>query len=669
MSNAIDAMSGVDLGGFSTNTEAGNVMAFCSAAGQFLTLIPRKAANIFDSDKTVKRVLPRRYPPASDPTDGLAFHLKNIEYNFYPDLAETRTVTAVATRDSWNYKRTARTQPDVGRTVQFTISKETTINLANVTLMPAEATTNAEGCAEVKVKVTLDAELSKEHLLNRQNRIVLTATLTTDTQEKIEQSLVLVIHRNEDVNTPVDSSERPTAFQKTLKPVRSNETWLVFQPKLPVESEGVKAVLQLLNQVACRRQGNHPFLNPTVGLFDARAQGAVNSFRTAFATAPTGTPITDYRRTRFGVRHEPEVLSYITAEYDQADPAPLIIDSHLLEGKETWRSGRRVMPQSQDDIVGADGLLDIYTAVVWRFIERVYGRALEYANAQTRWCRHPNDFGQQDWPELVTRGVAYTYGASDTLEDFVQHYPPNNTIAHWNEYHETQNPHFIGLHMNSNKYGSACNWVILQAPAAGQVQIPLITRHDVLTAIGTSAATNMDIFAANRRIVHNWDANLGYYSGIDCSAFIWRCSREALFGATHCTDLASERIWRNGETIPRQSTAGWPDHYRQILINGNPAHRRTIVFRGDILNRSGHHVVFLETADRAGIASNEANPHTRIRILQAHGELSDFDGNNNECARRVIESPLSAWGTANSSWLTDNNASTAAQHGRLYLWS
>src|ERR1017187_2604169 len=60
-------------------------------------IIPRKPANIFAADYSLKTLLPDRYPGGT--------RIKKLEYNFYPDLNATRTITAVvtpATSDSRN---------------------------------------------------------------------------------------------------------------------------------------------------------------------------------------------------------------------------------------------------------------------------------------------------------------------------------------------------------------------------------------------------------------------------------------------------------------------------------------------------------------------------------------------------------------------------------------
>lgn len=624
-----------------------------------LNVLPRHAAQVLDSALTLRRLLPIRYPPASTgEADPVANRLKHIENNFYPDLATSRTLCAVVTEEPWHPTQGARPTPSSGRTVSFALGPGTTVPTANLTLAPAQATTNADGMAETVLTLTLDAQLSKQNLVAGQNVIEVVATLEGSTPT-VRRVLLMTVHRNEDVDTALGTREDPAAFQATLEPVTALRTWLVHQPNLPVQSAGVTAVQQLLNQVACRRRGaQHPFVDPA-GLFDDTTRTALDAFRTAFGTAPTGTALADYQNTRFGVCVEAEVLEYLRLEYGRSDAQVFVVDGHLLEGKQRWAAGGHLVPTSATDTGGADGLLDIFTSVVWYFITRQRARAREYITAQTRWLRHPNDYGGTGWPSTVTLGEAYTYGGDKRLDSFLEHHPQTETTAHWNLYAAGS---YVGLHSGNNKYGSACNWVILNTQSQA-----LTTAASVNEALGTNSPTNEDSIPAARRVIHNYPGSLGSYTGIDCSAFQWRCCSDPQvnFENTHCTDLANQRIWRNGETIGRPNTGGWVPLYRQILLNNAPAGRRRISYRGDMLNVAGSHIVMLDAENRSDISSDAANPGTRIEINHANGGVSNFNGNNGQCPRRTVTSPLSAWSAANNSWL--NNGATV-HHGRIYLW-
>lgn len=406
-----------------------------------IVLIPRKPVNIFDWEKYVKPLLPDRYPPRQAP-------LKKIELNFYPDLNQTRTVTAVVTDTSWTPQCERRTTPAAGIKVIFYKGPGTT---ADISLSAWEATSDAEGCASINVTVnTLETTKAQ---IEATAGIEIIAVLPAECGGG-RATLTLTIHRNEDVDAALAPEERPDDFATTLAPVLNLQTWVVRQPRRWVTSNGAHAVQQLLNQVACRCQsGGHEFLRPD-GEFGNGSGSEAGRFIRDFSREPVSgaQPIDTFRQRRFKVaveempiRPEQGVGTYVRAEYGSYTDGCLI-DAYILVGPKRWQRG--------SNITAADGLLDLYTAVVWEFIETMYLRGRQYADLATNWYRHPNDNGPaaNPWPAAVTQGVAYWYGGARNLEDFITDLqtnsanPPNQT---WLQY-LNQNNSRIGLHGANN---------------------------------------------------------------------------------------------------------------------------------------------------------------------------------------------------------------------------
>jgi hypothetical protein len=335
-----------------------------------------------------------------------------------------------------------------------------------------------------------------------------------------------------------------------------------------------------------------------------------------------------------------------------------VIDAHLLVGPATWTRG------AGSNVMAADGLLDIYTAVVWEFLETMRLRADEYRNLNTNWYRHPNDNGgTPNWPAAVTQGESYWFGGARKLEDFqadlaANFATPPNQAQSWYQYLNNDNCR-IGLH-----------------GAGDQVDIPA-------NDYSTYAHLNTDGDISNAGSVKNphWVLHHPYidrvkrqYTGIDCSGFCHRVAMEAAFRPAHCLDLANQPICprlpqithANGLAQGRLTTSSWPSHYR---LMGAPTWRREISFRGDLINVPGHHIVMLETADRSLLTGQPAAA-ADIQIFQANGETQVATAvqaiwPQTECVRRVVYSPLAQWGTAWTAW---NGNGAGVQFGRIYLW-
>lgn len=616
-----------------------------------IVLIPRKAANIFAYDKSVKILLPDRYPPMGN-------FIKEIEYNFYPDLNTKRTITAVVTEVCWTPETEYRPAPRAGIPVYFSLG-----GTAYAKLSANQATTDSEGCASVDV--TIETLHSDKAMLKAASTIEVFASLKPECPSG-SPGLKLTIHRNEDVDTELAPEERPDDFAATLQSVLNLRTWIVRQEKNPVTSNGAKAVQQLLNQVACRRRsGGHEFLKPD-GQFGTDSESEGSRFIQDFSgrAAAETSAVDAFVGRQFGVGVEEDanagqgVKTYVRAEYgNYAEGA--VIDAYLLVGKERW------VRDPESDVIAADGLLDIYTAVVWEFLETMRLRADEYRNLNTNWYRHPNDNGgAHNWPATVIQGEPYWYGGARKLEDFQSDLrsnfatPPDQAQS-WYQYLNNNNCR-IGLHQGGDDVDIPTNYY--------NQYTHLSTDADIQN---TAPADRPPHYVLN----HPYNDRVkGQYTGIDCSAFCQRVAREAAFRPEHCGDLANQLICRrlpeithnNGVAERRLSTSSWPSHYRLMAATG---WRKDVVFRGDLLNFPWHHMVVLETADRSVLT--QASPDFRdLWIFHASGDTVVADAIDDiwpqtECIRRVVYSPLRQWEAAWNAW-TGNNSSV--EFGRIYLW-
>ena len=592
-----------------------------------VVLIPRKAANIFADDKSIKTLLPDRYP-----TQG-AF-LKQIEYHFYPDLNQTRTITAVVTEEVWEPERQYRPTPRQGVTVYFALGGGTT---ADVTLSANEATTDAEGCASINV--TVNTLNDTKESIEAAAMIEVVASLEPSCRPMCP-TLTLTIHRNEDVDQPLPETENPGDFTTALRPVIDLETWIVRQRQHYVTSHGALAVQQLLNQVSIRkRTGGHSFLKPDgqFGSSGAREAGRfIHDFRGA---VPAGdTALQAYEACQFGVSVEDDaragkgVKTYVRAEYGSYAEGD-VIDGHLLVGLESWSRG------SGSNVMDADGLLDIYAAVVWEFLQTLKENGDNYATLSIRWMRHQSDNGcsqtphphpgtahPQPWPDAVNIGVSYTFGGAASTTQFQQHLNANSVsptaITTWNDY---DNGSKVGMH--KSEYNAQ----------------PTQRKH---------------------------------FTGIDCSAFIQRCAMQASFRPAHCADLAGERICRRVPSIGnrtatnfpwphRLGTGTWPQYYRRIP---NRSWKKRVVYWMDVLNITGSHIVLLDANNRNTIL-NPGNPVTDIQILEAGARLTVPNGcpAQTECTRRVRNVSLRYFGSFYNSFINNTNQNTR-QYGRIHIW-
>ena len=636
-----------------------------------LVLIPRQDGNIFDDDNTVRTLLPARYPPEGHP-------VKDIELNFYPDLNHTRTVTAIVTEQTWSPGSQPRPEPRPGITVYFTLGPHTT---ADVSLSAGEATTDADGCASVEI--TLDTLHTAREDLEAFGHIELIASLEPASATAAEVSLVMAVHRNEDVAHPSMSvdmvGERPDELAGFLEPVLSLRTWLVRQRRRFVTSVGAQAVQRLLNQVLLRKRGNNTFLLPD-GQYGGDTATALTSLLNDFGDELTGDAEADFRNARFNVAVEQDdeadqgVETYLGAEYGGYEDGQ-VVDCHLLVGLEPWQRG------ADANVMDADGLLDIYRAVVWEFLDCMREVAWRHATRPVRWIpfhghdgwqvyRHGQDPDEEADPppspmRPVTAGVAYTLGGAAGDAEFEGHLDDNDPepddIERWAQY---QRGAWHGEPGSANKYYA------------------------------------------------DW-------TGIDCSGFIQRVANAAVFRDDHCADLAQQRICdalpviedridAEPNTAAHNQTRSAPANawnnktwtgglgranFTATVPGGwNAARALRVVYWMDLLLRQGAggqigHVGFLDEDDRHHIVHEGGD---QMHILHAYGGTYPWSANQGGAAnleahlavirnrishepnpdqyhRRVIRSSLRYFNAFRRYW--DGAADANCSYLRLRIWT
>lgn len=306
-------------------------------------IFPRKGGNLFDDKQEVKSLLPSDYPEASN---GYSENLKEIEYNFYPDLNTKRTVTAYVTKREGN-----NDVPRSGVTIHWKLDDSSS---PDASLTSNSSQTNNKGFAKVEIK-----HPKKTPNVN-QKTIKVLASLSADFAEQTE--IVFKICRNDDVQTD-------------LTRVLEGRSLLVHQTANLQESEGVKTLQNLLNQVVARHKLSTSFKWLSInGHYGNSCKIDVKQFLVKFK----GT--FDYEKGHFNVKIDEDVKKYIKKEYGSYTEGK-VVDRCLLIGAERWQDG--------DPINEIDGLLDIYKGVVERFFSQMVEKAEEYTSCNTFWLHRP----------------------------------------------------------------------------------------------------------------------------------------------------------------------------------------------------------------------------------------------------------------------------------------
>lgn len=541
---------------------------------------------------------------------------------------------------------------------------------AEVNLSAEQAVTDAEGRAAVEL--TVNTLLQTKEAIEQTNQVEIFASLEPQCGAA-DPRLMLTIHRNEDVDAALGSTESPDDFATTLRPVIDLETWIVRQRQNWVTSNGARAVQQLLNQVACRRRGGeHSFLRPD-GQFGNGSRAENEKFIRDFSAAPAdgASAVENFEQRRFGVGVEENaaamrgVKTYVGAEYGAYAEGDLV-DGQLLVGPTAWAPGAYAR------IGDADGLLDLYRAVVSEFVERLHDRAEEYVRGarpdQTphTWYRHPQDSGgTHNWPDTCSQGEAYSWGGARSLDEFHADLADNlmtqdDDEGHW--LHYKRQPHSrIGLHRNPSHN-------IVVVPTAMHNKYNDLQNDSDIKYLSNEAQPSW-------QLRHEFPDDAPLYTGIDCSAFCQILCLEARFRAEHCADLADERMCRLLSEITHRR-ACWPRgklstrlwrkrcHYRRMP---NRRWRREIAYRGDVLNVPGSHIVALATNDRPALIGRDAG---RLWIWHANGttvvlRVAAPHWTPTACIRRVVHSPLAQFASAWTSW---GQATATVDYGRLLFW-
>jgi SH3 domain-containing protein len=352
--------------GFSNNAQVGAVVTPCAADKRNLVLIPRKKANLYGPENRIKDLL-KSYPSFCG-----ASPLRALEYNFYPDLNAERTITAVLTEDPWSPHGDARPALKSG-SINFELVGAAA---GDFEITPASASGNE---VEIKLKVK---KFYQEDKLKDHSTIKIKATSSGHTAE-----LELKVHRNEDVGTALTQSndDIPAALGEitgnldgALAEVLDKRTLLVRQASEYVSSKGVMAMQVLLNQVVARHKavGDDFKWLEFDGMYGSGGVGAdLKAFLSHFAGA------FDYPHGHFNVAVDQELIDYVKAEYGAYAPGD-IVDRAVLVGKERWTADK--------SYTQADGLLDIYEAVVLRLMDQMQDLADDYTTAfSTFWLHYP----------------------------------------------------------------------------------------------------------------------------------------------------------------------------------------------------------------------------------------------------------------------------------------
>ena len=235
-----------------------------------------------------------------------------------------------------------------------------------------ETETDADGLSEV----TLVYALHKYQENNKKSKITVKATIALTSTESSTQQLALQIARNNDI-AKLEEIYEPSAAGSL------GNHLLVHQPGNEVESDAVKDLNHLLNQVVSRHKNvEYKFIYQD-GKYGDRTKNAVEQFTTNFR--------------RVTKAHWPYDLStvgayeclkeYIANEYapfDYAKNIGAVVDRRLLIGKERC-STEKFEPDK------IDGLLELKEAVVDRLIAAMRGMAQRYFDCDLPWLHLTSD--------------------------------------------------------------------------------------------------------------------------------------------------------------------------------------------------------------------------------------------------------------------------------------
>jgi hypothetical protein len=646
-------MANEDQDALSKNDEVGAIVAKCPLGQVKIAIIPRKKNNIFKVDKWVKDLLAGTTSIAGDPP------LRAFEYNLYPDLNTKRTLTVILTEKAWN-----------PRTDVCPTTKDDTVKLELVEGDATDfglSTTSAKtsgGLLEFQLEVK---KLYKEKDLPSHQKIRIKATVKSDSAE-----ILLTVHRNEDV-------------ERDFAKVIGGETILVGQTKEWVTSAGVLHLQELLNQVVARHKKAADFKWLTFdGQHDSSGRTDVKEFITRFRGNY------DYEKGHFNVAVDAVLIDYIKAEYGDYQDGDLV-DRKLLVGDQPWVAG-----QSQSL---ADGLLDIYRAVIERFFAEMECMALAYTtNFATFWLHRPSEVPYQQGSEidshyLVTSAELNVRNAADG-PSVLEQVNKDETLAYAGEKQTVNNKDWFKVTTPSGTEGWCASWHLAKVRDDRAKSLENHGNYGdnaVAYSFGgkdrpTAFKQRLDDNKPGPGDIKSWQQYAEVYApkkgrvgddtgpgnGCDCSGFMSNCITQAKF--PDGTRIVSEAIIKQIDPVPAQN---WPwtncikakdfvgDYSRKIPYHANEEEKQWMD-QTDLITSPSHVVWIADSRPSTKHATNDRE----FSVYNEYGGDKWWDRVNgvwqkvqpvNKFIRKAIKMEFKRWG------IKLNQANKKV--GRIYFWS
>jgi hypothetical protein len=639
------------------NLNSGNLASFTTCEFVPMQLFPRKKEHIFySSSKIVNLLLPSTYP--MDVYNNIS-NLKEIEYNFYPDLGQKRTITAyVSMREGGtNY-------PVEGEEVFWRLADNTS---PLTELNTNSSLSNSDGFAELEIKHPNKTPPKDKNVIKVQ------ASFDPSFLEYWE--IEFLICRNDDVKFD-------------LIRVLEAKSLLVYQVHPEYQkSEGVKRLQELLNQVVSRHKKAINFKWLTIdGEYGESGKTNIKEFLANFGKN------FDYEKGRFNVKVDDLLIEYIRAEYGVYEDGN-VVDKHLLIGEKQWVVG--------ESIKNIDGLLDIYEGVVKTFFSKMEVNAELYiSNFNVPWLHHPEHAVYEQGDEISNRFVLKT----DTLDiknvangpTILETIKKGATIEYMEEKQTIDENDWYKVKTTSGIIGwcSAQNLLPLTndieksdknlgnygtngvAYSFGGKDLP----NAFISRLNNNNPTPDQIKSWNQ---YNWQYDKqkvsggpgdnwerGPGNGCDCGGFVQNCITESKFEdhtlivrtGIKSTIAKPENLpnWPWNNTIASNGFIG--DYARQIPYKANNEKKqwvdKTDIIYGKINNK---HIVWV--ADEHPITKHPINDR-EFNVYNEYGGTKFYSGvpYNDRFTRKAVIMPFKAWG--NNMGLNHFNTKV----GRIYFW-
>ena len=646
MSNSDDCL-------LSKNNEVGQTVKRCAREKVTLVIIPRLKKNIFKAGKRVKDMLEKSLSVAGSSP------IREFEKNFYPDLNKKRTLTVIVTEDAWN------PLSDVCPAIKDDTVKLELIegDVSDFGLSTSSAATSG-GFLEFQLEVK---NLYKEKELPSHQKVKIKATVKDKTAE-----IALTVHRNEDVNRDFDN-------------VLNRSTILVAQASDWVTSDGVRHLQELLHQVVARHKASNAFEWLTLdGQYGNSCKTDTKEFINHFKGAY------DYKKGSFNVAVDQVLIDYVKAEYGSYTDGCLV-DCKLLTGEAAWVAG-----QSQSQ---ADGLLDIYKAVVERFFSEMQRMATAYTTGfPTFWLHRPSESPYQQGDEInthyivtpdslnirnaadgttvlekVTKGVTLAYGNEKQTvagKDWFKVTTPSGNEGWCVSWHLEKicddRAKSIGNHGNYGDNGVAYSYGGKDLPAAFQQHLE---DNNPLPNDIKSWKQYAEAYAPKKGRPGD---DTGPGNGCDCAGFTQNCITESKF--PDGSRIVSDNIIKQIEPVPEVS---WPWTNCILASSFVGAYSRKIPYhaykekkqwidQADVIT-SPSHVVWV--ADPSPTTKDPSNDQD-FEVYNEYGSDYWWDTINNvtdefipenKFIRKAIRMKFRHWGIK----LNQGNKNV----GRIFFWS